>query len=165
MSAEPEPEPALAQEAANGVTTLAVAMEEKPTTMTIPLERQRIVLQGWIDRQMLHSPSTKAYKELGERVAKLQQKYDKDCGAYRGRQLMQPALREAAMKKRAATVKAKHEAMVGDIVKRVTDALGADAAGKKKAAAAVADLFESAEKAEPKKKKQKAKVAVEEDSE
>ena len=163
MATEHAEEPVLAQEA-SPTTTLALVPEGK-LSMPIPLERQRIVLQGWIDRQMLHDPSTKAFKELGERVAKLQQKYDKDLSVHRGRQLMQPALREAAMRKRAATVKAKHDAMVGDIVKRVTDALGADAAGKKKAAAAVADLFEPSEKAEPKKKRQKAKVVVEADSE
>lgn len=160
MSAD-EQEP-LAQEASPS-TALALVHEEK-LSVPIPLERQRIVLQGWIDRQMLHDPSTKTYKELGERVAKLQQKYDKDLSVHRGRLLMQPALREAAAKKRAATVKAKHDAMISDIVTRVTDALGADAAGKKKAAAAVADLFEPSEKAEPKKKAKKAKVAVEEDS-
>lgn len=157
-----EQEPTLAQETGNGVTTLTVVPDEPVSTTTVPLETKRVALEFWTARRDLHQPTSKAYKELGERVAKLQQKYDKDLSVHRGRQLMQPALREAAAKKRAATVKAKHEAMVADIVKRVTDALGADAAGKKKAAAAVADLFEPAEKAEPKKKK--AKVAVEEDS-
>ena len=163
MSLADEPEPAPAPE--ESPTTALVVAPEQPTSTTIELEKRRIVLAQWEQRRDLHQTTTKAYRDLADKCAVLRQAYERDVAAYRGRQLMQPALREAAAKKRTATVKAKREAMISDIVTRVTDALGADAAGKKKAAAAVADLFEPVEKAEPKKKKQKAKAAVEADSE
>lgn len=152
---ELDPPPVLADEA-NATTALTLVAEEKQPT-TIVLEHQRIALQGLIERQALHDPSTKLYKILGEKVAKMQQRYDNELNTFRAKQLLRPKMRAAASAKRTATLKAKHEAMVSDVVKRVSDALGADAAGKKKAAMAVADLFGENVAPEPAAKKAKTK--------
>jgi hypothetical protein len=163
--ADVEQPPVLAQEDSNPTTTLAIVAEEKQPT-TIVLEHQRIALQSLIERQALHDPSTKSYKALGERVAKLKQRYDNETSAFQAKQLLLPTRRAAASTKRAATLKAKHEALITDVVKRVTDALGADAASKKRAAAAVADLFGDGAAPEPAKKAKtkKARVEAEEES-
>ena len=159
MATEHAEEPVLAQEA-SPTTTLALVPEGK-LSMPIPLERQRIVLQGWIDRQMLHDPSTKAFKELGERVAKLQQKYDKDLSVHRGRQLMQPALREAAMKKRTATLEKKRAATIDRVVASVEGV--APVKDKAQLKAAVAAALAPPQEPPPKKHKKGAKAAVEEE--
>lgn len=161
---ELDPPPVLADEA-NPTTTLTLVAEEKQPT-TIVLEHQRIALQGLIERQSLHNPSTKSYKALGEKVAKLKQRYDNESSAFQAKQLLRPTMRAAASAKRTATLKAKREALISDVVQRVTDALGADAASKKKAAAAVADLFGDGAPEPPAKKAKtkKARVEAEEES-
>ena len=153
--ADVEQPPVLAQEDSNPTTTLALVAEEKQPT-TIVLERQRIALQGLIERQALHGPSTKLYKALGEKAAKLKLRYDNETSAFQAKQLLLPTRRAAASTKRKQTLKAKREAMVSDVVKRVSDALGADAAGKRRASEAVADLFGDGAAPEPAKKKVKA---------
>ena len=158
--------PAVAEDECNQTTTLAVVPEQ--TSTTIPLERQRIVLEQWEHRRDLHLPTTKSFKLLQDKCAALRQKYEMDLQTHRGRLLLLPKTREAANLKRKATLKDKHDKMVADVVRRVTEALGVDAAGKKKAAAAVADLLESAPEEKAVKKKAKAKkrgrTEVEEES-
>ena len=92
-------QPVLADDASNPVTTLALAPEAKPAT-TIVLEHQRIALQGLMERQALHDPSTKSYKAIGARVAKLQQRYDNDLSAFQAKQLLRPTKRIEANLKR-----------------------------------------------------------------
>ena len=150
---ELDPSPVLADEA--NPTTALVLAEEKPATTTIELEKRKIILHQWEQRRDLHHPSTKSYRALDERCAVLRQKVETDCDEYRAKQLLRPKTRAAASAKRKQTLKAKREAMVSDVVKRVTDALGTDAAGKKRAAAAVADLFGENVAPEPAKKKVK----------
>ena len=163
---ELDPPPVLADEA-NPTTALALVPEEKQPTTTIELEKRKIILHQWEQRRDLHDPSTKSYRALDERCVALRQKVEADLDEYRAKQLLRPKMRAAASAKRAATLKAKHEALISDIVKRVTDALGTDAAGKKKAAAAVADLFGDGAPEPPAKKTKAAKkqrVEAEEES-
>ena len=54
--------PAVAEDECNQTTTLAVVPEQ--TSTTIPLERQRIVLEQWEHRRDLHLPTTKSFKLL-----------------------------------------------------------------------------------------------------
>ena len=162
--ADAEPPPVLADEA-NPTTALALVPEEKQPTTTIELEKRKIILHQWEQRRDLHHPSTKSYRALDERCAVLRQKVEADLDEYRAKQLLRPKMRVAASAKRAATLKAKHEALITDVVKRVTDALGADAAGKKRAAAAVADLFGENVAPEPAKKVKTKKQRVEAEEE
>lgn len=159
-----EMQPTLAAEAGNDVTALAVVPDEKLST-TIELEKRRILLQGWIDRQSLHAPSTKAHKELGERIAKLQQKYDCELSAWRGRQLLLPKMREASVAKRKATLASKMEATV----ERICDAVENVATVKERdalAAAVAAALAPPAASSKSRKRAKKDKAAeVDEDSE
>ena len=163
--ADVEPPPVLADEA-NPTTALALVPEEKQPTTTIELEKRKIILHQWEQRRDLHDPSTKSYRALDERCVALRQKVEADLDEYRAKQLLRPKMRAAAIAKRAATLKAKHEALITDVVNRVTDALGTDAAGKKRAAAAVADLFGDGapEPAAKKAKTKKPRVEAEEES-
>ena len=158
MATEPmNEEPAIEDEALKPVTTLALPPEEAMST-TISLETKRVALEFWTARRDLHTDkNSKAWKSLNEKAERLRADLEKEVAAHRGKLLLLPKRREAANLKRKATLKAKHDNMVADVVRRVTEALGADATGKKKAAAAVADLLESVPEEKAVKKKAKAK--------
>ena len=159
MSAD-EPEPALAPE--ESPTTALVVAPEQPTSTTIELEKRRIVLAQWEQRRDLHQTTTKAYRDLADKCAVLRQAYERDVAAYRGRQLMQPALREAAAKKRTATLEKKRAATIDRVVASVEGVAPVKDKAQLKAAVAAA-LAPPQEP--PKKKKQKKAAVEEEDSE
>lgn len=160
MSVIEEPTPTMAQEDANSTTTLALAPEPEQLSTTIGLEKRRLALEQWEQRRDLHAADTKTHKALTEKCLALRQKYEVEVGAHRGRQLLLPKSRAESSLKRKATVKAKHAAMVNDIVDKVVNAIGADAAGKKRAIQAVADLLEPTEE-KPKKRSKIARVEAE----
>ena len=134
-------QPVLADDASNPVTTLALAPEEKPAT-TIVLEHQRIALQGLMERQALHDPSTKSYKAIGARVAKLQQRYDNDLSAFQAKQLLRPTKRIEANLKRIKTLEKKKAATVQRVIAAVEKNVGSVKDKTRLTEAALSLLFE-----------------------
>ena len=151
-----EETPTLAAEAGNDVTTLALAPESESLVTTVPLEKKKTSLEFWCARRDLHDSGSKTYKSLDAKVGLLRVEYERELDAWRGRKLQEPAKRLDAKKRRAETVAKKKRDLITDIVDKVTTALGADAAAKKKAMAAVSNLLEPAE--EPKKKQKRSRV-------
>ena len=158
MSTEPTDEPILAAEAGNGTTTLAVASDEP--AMTVPLSQRLASVQYWTTRRDLHDVNSKTYKILNKKVEVLDGMYQRELAAWKGRKMMEPALRLESKKRRAETMAAKKQATVARLVDAVEGIVTVN--DKAKLAAAVADALEPPAEAPKKKAKKAKKVHVEE---
>ena len=146
-----EETPTLASEAANDVTTLALAPESESLSTTIVLEKKKAALDFWCARRDLHESGCKAFKKLQEKTELLRAEYERELDAWRGRKLMEPQMRLEAKKRRAATI-AKKKA---DAIDRVVAAVGGIVAvkDKTKLAEVVAAALAPAEEAKKRSKK------------
>ena len=158
MSAtEPEPEPAPEV----SPTTALTILPEEPVSTTVPLETKRVALDFWTARRDLHDVNSKTYKTLNKKVEVLDGVYQRELAAWKGRKMMEPALRLESKKRRAETMAAKKQATVARLVDAVEGVTAVK--DKTKLAAAVTAALEAPEPPKKKQKKGATKAAVEED--